>query len=257
MEPLSDKSETKATNPTETEQKPVEANTDGKVAEQMEQLEVAGQLGRAFNDPKVLEKAKQLAAESVQARVGLNRCLVTQEPDYKKYVGRSPEDFVPTAKMMEVMEIAVSLNSSKISDWMKEAGLSRQAWYQWIRIPGFREWWNTTFTESMKSFVNEWLMIGIKKMRLDFRYWNAMGEKLFGYIPKLQVEKTGSEQDKALTEQLTKLLTNMNQNLPRVAPAGEIIDITPEQAKQLNEGETNGRDTDTSGNDSIKSNNPG
>lgn len=218
----------------------IEVKTDGYTAEKMDQLETAITMGVGFHNPEVKKKAEAASKEALKQR-GSTSYLVTQEPDYKKYVGHTVDTFRPTKNMLEVMAIALTFESTRISEWMKEAGLSRVAWYGWVRIPGFKEWWNSNFQTAVKSYENEWLTIGIKKMRLDFRYWESMGEKLFGYIKQLKVEKTGSEDENKLTSELLKLFESVNaeRGARPIKIPGEVIELTPEEIKEINESKPN------------------
>lgn len=217
---------------------PVEFNTDGTNAEAIDHWEEVAQPGsedkNGFKDPEIRKRGLAAANETRKKRNVSG--LVVREPDYKNNLGCTLENFSPTDSMRKVLGIALELRSTKIGDWLEEAGLTRSSWYSWTGVPGFREWWNKHFLDALKSFENEWLTIGIKKMRVDFRYWAAMGEKLFGYYKHIQIENTGGEQEKALTSEILKLLTATNKELAAkpVTGTAETIELSPDDVKELN-----------------------
>jgi len=198
-----------------------------------------------FNNPETLAKAIK-NSQLVRAKhltPGLE--IPFDEEDYEKLALGNAEDFIPTKRMMAILKIALSLEvGNSIRGWFSRAGMNRNTWYEWVKIPGFHEWWKKAIVKGFRSYEAEWLSIGMRKMRKDFRYWNTMGEVFFKYAKQLEVKENKSEEEELLIAELREFVTGINrekkQKVIDVSKSDE--DITDAEVEFLNkklEGENN------------------
>ena len=127
------------------------------------------------------------------------------------YINAVP-GFVPTRSMVRLLEAAITSDKCSKKDWCDRAGIPRSTMYMWTKNPLFVEWFNKCYEQAVLQYRSEWIAIGLKKMRDDFNYWKAMGEKVFGFLEKVSVkhETEKSELEKELDRELYQLITGMN-----------------------------------------------
>lgn len=157
-------------------------------------------------------------------------------------------EFVPSKNQLSILRIALDLDSGdSVRGWFAKAGINRGAWFEWNKDPQFREWWKKEFAEGIKEYETKWVLIGLKKMSKDFRYWNEIGKKIFGFIDKVAIKEEKSPEEQALVRELLDLFhnykgLNAGQNLPKT----EVIDVNfveQELEKELNNNENNSKDS--------------
>ena len=99
--------------------------------------------------------------------------------------------FQPTVTQVEYLKAAIKLgtyaNKSAIA---QEADVRRENWYDWMKVPGFIDWFKGEFNEAIKAQVWELDAIGWEKARKDFRYWEAMQKKYGGLKEKPVVDQS-------------------------------------------------------------------
>ena len=184
----------------------------------------ASEVGKpGFLDPEIRKRAM---AQSLAVRRG-------EVPD------KIPP-FQPSKSMLRILEIALQLDSGdSVRGWFAKAGLARGAWFEWQKNPAFREWWKKEFAEGIKEYETKWILIGLKKMNKDFRYWNEVGKKIFGFIDKITVKEEKSPEEAALYTELLGLfqsykgvpvINGIQDNYPQHRPSVEIL-----EAEVLNE----------------------
>jgi hypothetical protein len=160
--------------------------------EPLELIEESHELhrGPGFLDPEVRKRAMEA---SLAKRRGL--------------VPASPKDFVPSKNMLQILRIALELDSGdSVRGWFAKAGLNRGSWFTWQENPAFRVWWKKEFAEGVKEYETKWILTGLKKMTKDFRYWNEMGKKIFGFIDKIAIKEEKSPEEAALYTELLGLI---------------------------------------------------
>lgn len=204
-----------------------------------------------FSDPATLQKA--MAASAITRRKGKTDELSMpfKPEDYKQIAEQGYEDFEPTVNMLLVLRHALSLDAgTSRRSWFAKAGVHRNTWYEWIRVPGFSEWWKQSIIKGFKDYEGEWVSIGVRKMRKDTKTWIAMGELFFKYAKTLEVKDNKSPEEETLTKELMELVTGMN--LERKSKIIELVkepldqeEITESQFELLKdelnkEGEING-----------------
>ena len=115
--------------------------------------------------------------------------------------------FQPSKSMLRILEIALQLDSGdSVRGWFAKAGLNRGAWFEWQKHPEFRDWWKQSFALGVKEYETQWILIGLKRMTKDFRYWNEIGKKIFGFIDKIAVKEEKSPEEQALVQELLGLI---------------------------------------------------
>lgn len=181
---------------------------------------------RGFRDPEVRRKAteKSLARRRHNAEQS-NEFLF--DPTEFKDLGET--DFRPTKAMLQVLYAALSLEGgATIRGWFAQAGINRGMWYHWRRVPGFIEWWNVAFAKGVEQYRTQWLMIGLRKMSKDFRYWDKIGEKVFGYLEKISVKTERSDAEEKLIQELVGVFEE-RKNLRRALDITKVEDITEDE----------------------------
>jgi hypothetical protein len=179
-----------------------------------------------FMDPEVRKRAME---QSLAVRRG--------------EVPEKVQPFQPSKSMLRILEIALQLDSGdSVRGWFAKAGLSRGAWFEWQKNPQFREWWKKEFAEGVKEYETKWILIGLKKMSKDFRYWNEVGKKIFGFIDKIAVKEEKSPEEQALYAELLGLIQSykgvkniegIQENYPQ---RGSLDIIEAEVISELKEG---------------------
>lgn len=152
-------------------------------------------------------------------------------------------EFSPSHSMLKLMETALDLEAgNSIRQWCNRAGIARTNWYVWLKIPGFKEWWKKTYFEGLKQYESEWLKIGLSRMRKEnpdaFKYWDVVGEKIFGYLSKIVHKEEKSEQE----EELIKVILGEVKESKKLREAKEITVkdgnvISDTELEEINKGE--------------------
>jgi hypothetical protein len=139
--------------------------------------------------------------------------------------------------MLRVLQHAISLDTDTSRNaWFRKAGYNRNLWYQWKRMPGFLEWWDSATRLAFQDYEQEWIKIGLKRMQSTSReayyYWKEVGEKIFKYISTVVVKQDKSPEEKALTDELLKMFSHEN----KLRQAKEIFtkaELVPKQSEVI------------------------
>jgi len=193
---------------------------------------------KGFADPETRRKAMEASFKTRQKKYHPDLPLEFDPEELKLATAGNEDDFVPTRKMLRILEIALSLEGGdSIRSWFAHVGSNRATWYLWRKIPGFNSWWKTAFLTGIKQYEAQWVLIGLRNMKKDFRYWNAVGEKLYGHIQKIAVKEEKSPEETALYQELLAIF----QTSKKIEQAKEIsfedADYTIEQLEQSLESE--------------------
>jgi hypothetical protein len=155
-------------------------------------VEEPKELGRGpgFCDPEVRKRAME---SSLAKRRGL--------------LPAKPGDFIPSKNMLLILRIALDLESGdSVRGWFAKAGLNRGTWFVWQENPAFKAWWKKEFAEGLKEYETKWLLIGLRKMSKDFRYWNEIGKKVYHFIDTIAIKEEKSPEEAALYTELLGLI---------------------------------------------------
>jgi len=194
---------------------------------------------KGFADPEIRRKAMEASFKTRQKKYHPDLPLEFDPEELKLATNGNEDDFVPTRKMLRILEVALSLEGGdSIRSWFAHIGGNRATWYLWRKIPGFERWWKTAFLTGIKQYEAQWVLIGLRNMKKDFRYWNAVGEKLYGHIQKIAVKEEKSPEETALYQELLSIF----QSEKKIAMAKDITsfedaDYTVEQLEQSLESE--------------------
>lgn len=187
---------------------------------------------RGFNDPEIRKKATE---KSLAVRRGGEN----QEEGLIDYAQGSSEvaTFQPTKAMLMVLKAALDpeVGHSRNS-WFEAAGLSRNNWQHWQKLPGFTHWWNKAIQIGLEQFKSVWLLIGMKKMGKEHKYWADMGDRIFGFEKKIKVEESISELDRQVTQEILEFFKTQNkkENEKVINVVSETV-LSEEEIKQMNE----------------------
>ena len=56
----------------------------------------------------------------------------------------------------------------------QKAGLSKANWYEWLKKPGFEDWYYQAYEEKTRRWRPYLDTIGLKKARNEYNYWKDM-----------------------------------------------------------------------------------
>lgn len=85
--------------------------------------------------------------------------------------------FIITPHMDRWISTAVSLMSDNVSEISKASGVSRVAWYKWLKYPGFQEWYLTQYKAKRYLWIPKLDRMGMDRAPKSYDYWLAMNKK--------------------------------------------------------------------------------
>lgn len=88
-------------------------------------------------------------------------------------------EFKSTAAMRLWVRVSVTLDTTKITTIAQECGVDRNNWYNWLKRPGFLEWYDSEREKAMVLLRSQLDAIGLKQASKDFRYFKLM-QKIAG-----------------------------------------------------------------------------
>ncbi len=80
-------------------------------------------------------------------------------------------DFKPTPAMEKWLGTAVELQSDSPTEISEKSSLSKRVWYQWLKQPGFEDWYYENYKNKRKRWLPTLDKIGLeqaKKGKYDF-----------------------------------------------------------------------------------------
>ena len=109
---------------------------------------------------------------------------------------KTEQNFKPTEEMLKVLEAFADMElKPTVSARMEKAGVGRTMWYEWLKIDGFMDWWDTETNKIVQSNIGELRKIGYMKSASDFRYWEAMMTKYDKYARRSDFTSNGEKID--------------------------------------------------------------
>jgi len=191
-----------------------------------------------FADPEIRKKAMEASFKTRYRKAHPEALLEFDLEELALAQSGDEEKFLPTKKMIRVLEVAVCGEAGEsIRSWFRHLGMNRATWYLWTKIPGFSRWWDEAFKQGMEQYRSQWLSIGMRKMKKDFRYWNSVGEKIFGYAQKLEIKDTKSPEETALYQELVEIFRSQKsiRNAKEVNPVSGMVYTAEELQRSLEE----------------------
>lgn len=85
-------------------------------------------------------------------------------------------EFEPTAQMTRWFTKSVELKTTNVSKIADSLGLHRNTFYNWLRTPGFRDWWLGMVASYFHTIYLQLIGIGLRKSDEDYRYWHDLME---------------------------------------------------------------------------------
>lgn len=89
-----------------------------------------------------------------------------------------PEPFEPTPGMLLWIDTAIDIVSDSPSKISEACKMSRQTWYDWLKIPGFEDWYYEQYKNKRKRWLPTLDRIGMMRSERDYNYWKDMNKKL-------------------------------------------------------------------------------
>lgn len=88
------------------------------------------------------------------------------------------KEFQPTPAMRVWLDTAIKTESDSITDIEKASKITAQSWYNWLKLPGFIEWYDAEWTRMLSGFGWKLDVIGMKNAKKDHRYWESMQKRM-------------------------------------------------------------------------------
>lgn len=112
----------------------------------------------------------------------------SQEIEKTKTTELSKEkEFKPTSSMILWVDKTIELKTDDKKQIAEACNLSRQAWYKWLKLPGFEDWFYKAYEERTRRWRPMLDRIGLHHaLKGNPRYWEGM-QKIAG---RLQNEST-------------------------------------------------------------------
>lgn len=82
--------------------------------------------------------------------------------------------FTPTPAMRIWLDTAIDMQSDSITDIANACQLSRAAWYEWLKVPGFEDWYYTNYKQQRRRWLPKLDAMGMANAKRDFNYWKEM-----------------------------------------------------------------------------------
>ena len=92
--------------------------------------------------------------------------------------------FVPNSRMRKWVQVSISYKDMSPSVISRISGIHRNTFYYWLRIDGFRNWWNYQQEDIYSEFFYSMMQIGLKRAAKSYKYWRSMMELLGIFKPK-------------------------------------------------------------------------
>ena len=89
-----------------------------------------------------------------------------------------PQEFKPTPAMRVWLDTAVKLMSDNLSEIERECQISRNNWYEWLKKPGFIEWWRSEWDKRLRAHGWRLDAMGLQRAKRDFKYWESMQKRV-------------------------------------------------------------------------------
>lgn len=90
------------------------------------------------------------------------------------------EEFKPTPHMIVWLDTAIRIQSDSPTEIANacEVKLDRTNWYEWLKRPGFEDWYYEEYKRNRRRWIPTLDKIGMRNAQRDFNYWEAMNKKV-------------------------------------------------------------------------------
>jgi hypothetical protein len=96
----------------------------------------------------------------------------------KDLVPKEVQPFKPTPHMEKWLDTAVELNSDSPKEISTVSELRRANWYDWLKVPGFEDWYYENYKKKRRRWLPTLDKIGMKQaQRGEFNFWKEMNKK--------------------------------------------------------------------------------
>jgi hypothetical protein len=116
-------------------------------------------------DPKLTAVQKDIAPELVAVDSTPNTSMTPQL------------SFYPSRKQRVFLNTALRSDKHEIKAVAKQAGISRGAWYDWIKDDKFVKWYNESWQKALDAQAWKLDAMGIKQASGNYKYWKAMQQR--------------------------------------------------------------------------------
>ena len=87
------------------------------------------------------------------------------------------KDFVPTPAMRIWLETAIELTTDSPKEIAEASQLSRAVWYEWLKVPGFEDWYWSNYKQQRRRWLPKLDAMGMANAKKDFNFWKEMNRK--------------------------------------------------------------------------------
>ena len=88
------------------------------------------------------------------------------------------QQFVPTLGMQKWLDTAIEMTTDSPTHIGSESGLSKTNWYEWLKVPGFEDWYYEAYRNKRKRWLPSLDAIGMKHAKAGkYDFWKDMNKK--------------------------------------------------------------------------------
>jgi hypothetical protein len=92
-------------------------------------------------------------------------------------------EFKPLANMEKWLDTSIELQTDSPTEISIKIGLSKSNWYEWLKKPGFEDWYYLEYERRIRRWRPYLDSIGLKNAKKDYNYWKDM-QKFTGRVEK-------------------------------------------------------------------------
>ena len=88
---------------------------------------------------------------------------------------RIVNNFIPTPSMEKWLDTQVELKTDSPGEISKHSLLTKQAWYKWLKQPGFEDWYYAEYDKKIRRYRPRLDAIGMKQSEKgSYNHWKDM-----------------------------------------------------------------------------------
>jgi hypothetical protein len=83
-------------------------------------------------------------------------------------------EFEPTPHMIVWLDKAIELQTDNITEIERESKITAQSWYNWLKTPGFEDWYYENYKKQRRRWLPTLDKMGMKNAAKDYNFWKDM-----------------------------------------------------------------------------------
>ena len=114
------------------------------------------------------------------------------------------KEFKPTLGMEKWLDTQVELKSDVVVDIAQKADMTRNSWYEWLKKPGFEDWYYAEYDKRIRRYRPRLDAIGMRESEKgSYNHWKDM-QRFAGRADKPQESNVQVNILNAIAEQKKK-----------------------------------------------------